>query len=470
MTRCMDVVRDGVRQLAALAVDCKQPRRVLLAGVVCALAALALSAPLLKAQDRQGRDTGLWAATWGSAPAGPPPASELLTLENQTLRLIVHTSTGGTQVRIRLSNELGSAPLHIGAARVALGLSGAATRPGTDRALTFGGRRTITIPPGAPALSDPVALDVPALSDLAVSLYLPARTSATTVHPLAYQSSYVSTAGDFTGSARMPTEHTITSWPFLTEVDMIAPVAGVSVVALGDSITDGVVTTVDANQRWPDFLARRLQTARGASGTVDGGLPELTHRLAQTRRVGVVNRGISGNRLLRGWPGTTVGDAALVRFDRDVLATAGVQYVIVLLGINDIGVPGVVEGEEPVSADELIAGYRQLIARARTRGLAIYGGTLTPFEGSFPGYYTPEKDQVRQAVNRWIRSSGEFDAVIDFERAIRDPARPTRMLPAYDSGDHLHPNDRGMEAMANAIPLDLFRPVAFPGIRQQPRE
>ena len=342
---------------------------------------------------------------------------------------------------------------------------------------------------------------MPALGDLAVSLYLPGEVQATTIHGSAFQTNYVSLPGNFTGSATLPTGRTITAWPFLTEVDVSAPGAG-AIVALGDSITDGAVTTVDANRRWPDLLALRLQTTRdsatgaagagtgtgtgtgistgtgagksastGASASAGkGGASQAAPTTASpalrvNSRLGVVNRGIGGDRLLRD-PGEQplFGRAALVRFDRDVLATSGVRHLIVLIGINDIGHPGTgtIPVTEAVTAQDLIAGYRQLIARAHAKGIPVYGATLTPFEGTiFPGYYSPEKEAVRQAVNNWIRGSDEFDAVIDFDRAVRDPANPTRMLPAYDSGDHLHPNDLGMQAMANAIPLDLFRSVAF---------
>ncbi|MES2898155.1 MAG: SGNH/GDSL hydrolase family protein [Pseudomonadota bacterium] len=432
-------------------------------GCACMASMLVLPSAQVSAQPGPDRTGERWVASWGTAPAGPPPLADQLSLDNQTVRLIVHTSIGGTRVRVRLSNELGRTPLRIGAAHLALRASGAAIVPGSDRVLTFGGRAAITIAAGAPALSDPVALTVPALSDLAVSLHLPGPTQATTVHPLAFQTNYVSGPGNFTGAAAFPAVRTITSWPFLTEVDVVTPFLGATVVALGDSITDGVVTTLDANQRWPDFLARRLQSSRTNFDAPDGDAAEA--QLIAPRQIGVVNRGISGNRLLRDFEGSTVGSAALARFDRDVLATAGVEYVIVLLGINDIGVGGLLPGEEVVSADDLIAGYRQLIARAHIRGLAIFGATLTPFEGSFPGYYTPEKERIRQAVNTWIRTSDEFDAVIDFDRAIRDPARPARMLPAFDSGDHLHPNDLGMEALGNAVPLELFRPYRLSRIR-----
>ncbi|MGZ5199835.1 MAG: SGNH/GDSL hydrolase family protein [Telluria sp.] len=431
-------------------------RRFLAAGAL-ALAGLSLQLPAVA--QAAGWSNEHWVGTWGAAPAGLPLQAQLLTFNDQTLRLIVHTSIGGSRVRVRVSNELGTKPLRIGSAHIARRQTGAVTVPGTDRVLTFGGAESVTIPPGAPVLSDPVELDVPALSDLAVSMYLPGRVEANTIHATAFQTNYVSLPGNFTGSAALPTDHTITSWPFLTEVDVDAP-GSAAIVALGNSITDGSNTTVDTNHRWPDLLALRLQTTRDLARETRAGHAAL---VGINGRLGVVNRGIGGNRLLRD-PGEQplFGKAALARFDRDVIATAGAQYLIVLIGINDIGHPGTgtIPISESVTPQDLIAGYRQLIARAHEKGIPVYCGTLTPFEGTiFPGYYTPEKEAVREAVNDWIRSSDEFDAVIDFERAVRDPAHPTRMLAAYDSGDHLHPNDLGMQAMANAIPLELFRSV-----------
>jgi lysophospholipase L1-like esterase len=386
--------------------------------------------------------TERWIGTWGAGPGGPPLPANTQTFTDQTLRQIVHTSVGGNRVRVRLSNELGTTPLRIGAAHVALRASGADIQAGTDRVLTFSGNTSITIPPGAPVLSDPVDLNVPALSDLAISLYLPGTASGTTVHGTASQTNYVSLTGDFTGAASLPTQRTTLSWFFLTEVDVEGgqSAGGAAIVTLGDSITDGTRSTPDTNNRWPDWLARRLQTVQDPIQGIN-------------TRLGVVNRGISGNRLISNPPeGSLAGRNALERFDRDVLATAGVRFMTVLIGINDIGNS---PNATPIAAEELIAGYRQLIARAHAKGIAVYGATLTPFEGA--GYYSPEKEQVRQAINNWIRSSDEFDAVIDFDRVTRDPSHPTRLLPAYDSGDHLHPNDLGYQAMGNAVPLELFR-------------
>jgi lysophospholipase L1-like esterase len=398
------------------------------------LAAVAFALPLHAA----ALDAGHWIGTWGAGAGGPPLAGHGQSFSKQTLRLIVHTSVQGRRVRIRLSNEMGSTPLTIGAAHVALRASGADIAAGSDRVLTFSGKPSITIPPGAPALSDPVDLDVPGQSDLAISVYLPGTTTVTTLHSGAYQTSYVSGPGDFSAAASLPTQAQLGSWPFLTEVDVEGE--GAAIVAFGDSITDGFHSSANSNSRWPDFLERRLHAANAAN--TGGGEP------------GVVNRGISGNRLLSNPPpGSSAGRAALERFDRDVLATAGVRYMTVMLGINDIGHSSD-DSPLPGGANDLIAGYRQLIARAHEHGIAVYGATLTPFEGA--KYFSPEKEQMREALNDWIRNSGELDGVIDFDKVTRDPARPLRFLPAYDSGDHLHPNDAGYQAMGNAVPLAWF--------------
>ncbi|CAN7298715.1 SGNH/GDSL hydrolase family protein [Massilia sp. LjRoot122] len=413
------------------------PRRRLLLGSAMLAAAIALTSHPAGAQ---AWTTEHWTATWGTAPAGPPPESGLQVFRDQTLRLIVHTSIGGNRVRIRVSNEIGTVPLRIGAARIGLRAGGSDVAPGTDRALSFGGRHSVTIPPGAPVLSDPVELNIPPLSSLAVSLYLPGTVPATTVHALAHQTNYVSLPGDFTAAPVLPVQRTIALWPFLTGVEVDA--AGPAIVILGDSITDGTRSTPDTNKRWPDWLARRLQNVRDPAQGFNA-------------RPAVVNRGIDGNRLLSSAPNPLSGRSALERFERDVLATPGVRYLTVLIGINDIGNSS---AASPVTLDDLVAGYRQLIARAHTKGISVIGATLLPFEGA--GSYSPSREQLRQAVNAWIRNHDEFDAVIDFDRVTRDPARPSRLLPAYDSGDHLHPNDLGYEAMANEVPLSLFRSAA----------
>ncbi|TQK10389.1 SGNH/GDSL hydrolase family protein [Herbaspirillum sp. SJZ107] len=418
-----------------------------------ALAAAPFAGPAV-AQDRSG---DLWAAdrwvgTWGASPTGaaisPQPAPRELT--NQTLRQIVHTSIGGNRVRVCFSNEFGTTPLTIGAAHVARRTAGSSIDPATGRVLTFGGQPSIVIPPGAPALSDPVDLDLPPLVDLAISIYLPQPATATTLHGSAFQTNYI-VAGNAAGAPTLADASTTTSWHFLSGVSVWTSRAG-AIVTLGDSITDGAVTTVDANRRWPDILSLRLR------------------QYDRLFRLGVVNAGIGGNRLLN--PGNaTIGDfqgigplfgqAALARFDRDVLAQPGVEAVIVLLGVNDLGQPvSISPASEEVSEPALLQGYRQLIARAREKSLNIYGATITPFgDTTIAGYFTPAREAIRQAVNNWIRSSGEWDGVIDFDAAVRDPANPARMLPAYDSGDHLHPNDAGMVAMGQSIPLRMLTDI-----------
>ncbi|MDY0977372.1 SGNH/GDSL hydrolase family protein [Massilia sp. CFBP9012] len=405
-------------------------RRLLLASAMLAAAITLVGQPAVA----QAWDNSHWTANWGAAPAGPPPDASLYAFNNQTLRLIVQSSVGGNRVRIRLSNELGSTPLRIGAARIGLRAQGSDLAPGTDRALTFGGRAGVTIPAGAPALSDPVELNLPPLASVAVSLYLPGAVPAATVHVQARQTGYVSPSGDHTASASLPVQRTITAWPFLTALE----VDGVNgaIVVLGDALTDGTRSTMDANRRWTDVLVRRLQTGRDAAA-----------------RPAVINRGIASNRLLGDDPAKPLaGRSALARFERDVLATSGVRQLVLMIGIEDIGHSS---AANPVTLDDLVAGYRQLIARARAARIAVIGGTLAPFEGA--ALHSDEKETLRQAVNAWIRSSGEFDAVFDADRVLRDPARPSRLLPAYDSGYHLHPNDRGYQALGEAMPLTLPR-------------
>ena len=314
----------------------------------------------------------------------------------------------------------------------------------------------MAVPPGAPLLSDPVALQVPAASDLVVSVYLPGRTAAGTIHSSAFQEGWVA-AGDVTARPSVQPVSVIEAWYFLSGVAVGVGIPGRDdgcVVTLGDSITDGADTTVNANRRWPDFLARRLRAT--------GGL----------ERLGVANAGIAGNRLLHDpnpSPGSgyediaeLFGQCALRRFDRDVGAQPGARYVIVLLGANDLGHPGTVApASEEVSAADVIGAHRQLIARARARGLRILGGTILPFGNDTFGFSRPEREAARLAVNAWIRTGGEFDAVADFDAALRDPDRPERLLAAYDSGDHLHPNDAGAGALADAVPLEFFQTLTF---------
>ena len=397
--------------------------------------------------DGRPRDkTFHWVATWAASPspASPDPAQmrrRKMEFNDQTVREIVHITLGGAQFRVRLSNAFGAQALAIGAAHLAIREQGAAIMAGSDRALTFGGRPAVSIPPGALVLSDPVDLKAPASADLAMSLYLAAGpTIASTLHYSAQQTSYVG-AGDLCAAPRMPADSPVTSWPFLTGVDVMAPKAGAAIVTFGDSITDGSRSTADTNRRWPNILANRL-------------LAERKNHLA------VINAGIGGNRILHdgaGANGPQYGPSALARFERDVLAQPGVEYVIVLEGVNDIGHPGgAAPMSEDVSAQDMIAGLRQLIERAHERGLKIFCATIMPFTAAPLTASSSPKEDKRQAVNQWIRGRNDFDGVIDFDKTVRDPVQPVQFLAAYDSGDHLHPNDAGHKAMGEAVELSLF--------------
>jgi lysophospholipase L1-like esterase len=362
-----------------------------------------------------------------------------MSFSNQTLRLIVHTSIGGSKARVRFTNEMGSSALRIGAASIGLRGSGASLVAGSVRNLTFGGRSFATIPAGAPLVSDPVDLAVPALADLAISIWLPDSVQGSTVHDMAVQAGYVSPAGNYAATPALPLQQTISCWPFLAEVDVLPDAGARAIVTLGDSITDGARSSGNLNRRWPDWLARRLQQE-----SVPGSPP-----------VAVVNRGITGNCMLTDFSNALIaGHDCLERFDRDVLATTGAGWLFALIGINDIVYS---PSANTISADELAAGYQQLIARANLAGLRAIGATLTPFGGQ--AYYTPAREAARQQINAWIRGSGAWDGVVDFDLALRDPAQTNRLNPAYDSGDHLHPNDAGYQAMAQAVPLNLFTAI-----------
>jgi lysophospholipase L1-like esterase len=388
--------------------------------------------------------TERWVGTWAASPSRPMGENEMfpsqrLEFNDQTLRQIAHTSVGGDQVRVRLANTFGDVPLVIGATRLALRDADARIDPATDCEITFSGSPFITVPAGALALSDSVELALPDLSDVAVSVYLPELTSSSTVHGFACQTNFVSPAGDFTTEPDMPVDTTAQAWFFLSGIDVAASESTGVVVALGDSLTDGVFSTPDTNQRWPDLLAARFADAdQGA--------------------MGVLNQGIGGNRILHDSPPDFgFGESALARLDRDVLAQAGVNHLIVWEGINDILLPATFgDPSEFVSADEIIAGLRQIVERAHERGIVVFGATLTPFLGS-EMFFTVENETRRQAINTWIRDGGAFDAVLDFDAVVRDPDDPTRILPAYDGGDHLHFNDTGFHAIADSIDLDLFR-------------
>ena len=421
---------------------------------------IALAGPAASKPSANEREH--WIGTWATAAQRPVP-SHPDTFRNQTLRLIVRTSAGGARVRVRISNAFGDQPLRIGAAHVARRAAGRRHRSEVrPQSSLSAARRPRRSPRTRWSVSDPVDFDVPALSDLAISLFLPDTTVATTAHALAKQTSYVSPeTGDATAAADLPVEKTITTWPFLTGVDVAASARGAAIVAFGSSLTDGDGSTKDTNHRWPDVLAERLQKADPKA------------------EIGVLNEGIIGNRLLRdiesprqaGGPfgdvfqklGPALGQSGLARFERDVLDQPGVKYVILALGVNDILFPGTFIPAErrrhrrerhrrqpasrrarPRERESGSSGRRSRPSRTRrSRNPTIY-------------FFTPEKEAVRQKVNAWYSAAVEFDGVIDFDEAVRDPSRPARLLPAYDSGDHVHPNDAGYIATGNAIPLALF--------------
>jgi lysophospholipase L1-like esterase len=388
-----------------------------------------------------------WVQTWGAAPLppsaamGPLPATPAFA--NQTIRQVVRVSVGGPRIRVRLSNEYGAKPLAVGAVRVALADEKGNIQPGTERPVLFSGKPAVTVPAGSPYLSDAIDLPVSALSSLSISLFVPEDTGPCTCHATGMQNAFVSEAGDFTGKAFTPAR-TMQFRAFLSGVEVETARAGRAVVILGDSISDGVGSTVDANKRWPDLLANRLN-AKGASGW------------------GVVNMGISGNRVL----GDGAGVSALARFDRDVLSTPGVKAVVLFEGVNDLGISyGRFEGPlaelfkslatgSKATAEAMIGGYRQLIARAHAKGIKVIAATITPYGGAM--YFSEEGEAVRQAINTWIRTSGEVDGVLDFDAVIRDPNKPSRMKDGFHSGDFLHGSDAGYAAMAASVDLSLFK-------------
>jgi lysophospholipase L1-like esterase len=374
-------------------------------------------------------DTQEWTGTWAASSSGYTTVGPWT---DRTLRLVVHASVGGSRVRIRLDNTFAATPMRIGSATVAVQAEGAAPR-GVPVPLSFGGAAGTEIPAGAQAFSDPVGFDVPADANLLVSFHLPGTVTAAPVHRLAMQTSYVSEPGDHArdGSAAAYTS-TITSWPLLTGVDVDGGPG--SVVLLGDSITDGEKSTPDANRRWPDMLAARLR------------------QQSEVPRYGVLNHGISANRVVTDrYPGDgistdTGGVSALHRLDRDVLAQTSARTVVVFQGVNDV--------RWGAGADQVIAGLREIAAQGHARGLRVLAATIAPCEGE--ARCTAAADAERSAVNAWIRSAAEFDGVFDFDAVLRDPAHPARMLPAYDSGDHLHPGDAGLAALAQSVDLKLL--------------
>ncbi|HXS05356.1 MAG TPA: SGNH/GDSL hydrolase family protein [Rhizomicrobium sp.] len=387
-----------------------------------------------------------WITSWAATPA-PRWGSEVPaaygvpeTLDGVTIRQVARLSVGGGKVRVVLSNEYGSLPMTIGAGSVAqAGANGALAGPAAR--LTWGGKGSVVVPPGAPVVSDPLDMTVAPLSSLAVSIYLPGKTALTSVHWDGAQTGYISGSGDFTSSASFQAASTLKQRLFLSGIQVDAKPASKAVVFFGDSITDGACSTADANGRWPDHIAERLQ--RGGHG-----------------EIAVVNEAFSGDRVLVNGMGVN----ALARLNQDVLSQPRLSTVVLMMGINDIGWPGdkaITPADKEPTADDIIVGYQQIIDRVHARGARIVGATLTPFADTnvgtpTEGYYTPEKEKIRRTVNQWIRTSGRFDGVIDFDKLMEDPASPGHMRAAYDCGDHLHPNDAGYSAMAAGVDLGLL--------------
>jgi lysophospholipase L1-like esterase len=401
--------------------------------------ALTVLAPHAISQANSSAST--WVATWGSSQQLPEPQNALAPadLTDATLRQIVHLSAGGSALRVHLSNAFGTEPLHITSAHIAKPLAPdtSAIDPSTDRALTFSGAPDVIIPAGAEFVSDPIALAVPALSDLAISIHIDAPPARETSHPGSRSTSWY-VHGDTVSAPTFTNPSKVDHWFQLSEVDVQTTPGAATIVTLGDSITDGHAATTNADNRWPDILAAHLQHTPGM------------------QTIGVSNQGIGGNHLLT----DGLGPNALARFDRDVLAPAGVHWVIVLEGVNDLG--GLTR-EAEVSPEKhaalvqrILAAYQQIITRAHAHQLRVYGATITPYTGSDYYHPGPLSEADRQTINTWIRTPNHFDAVIDFDAIVRDPAHPDRLLPAYDCGDHLHPSPAGYKAMGDSIPLTLF--------------
>ncbi|MBE3024003.1 SGNH/GDSL hydrolase family protein [Janthinobacterium sp. GW458P] len=417
-----------------------------------ALLALALNTSAAQAAEPAPASVSTWLASWTASPQAVWgdgflfPSNVPAVLHGQTVRQVARISVGGPRVRIVLSNAYGKVPLRIGAATVALAASASAIEAGSLRTLTFAGQPSASIAPGAPLVSDPVDLSVPDLARLTVSVHLPQPSPTATFHWDGRETAWIAPQ-DQTRAVSIDEAQTgvqtTTARILLSAIEVAAAPGAQAVAILGDSITDGASASLGMDARWPDFLAERL----------------APHGVA------VINAGISGGRLLS----DGMGENALARFERDVLAQPGVRTVVVLLGINDISWPGTAfapQAQRP-TLEELRAGYAQLVAQARSRGVRVIGATVTPFAGALPGtplsnYYQKEKDALRQQLNAWIRGSGLFDAVLDFDAWARDPAYPLRLLPAYDSGDHLHPGDAGNRALAEAIDVPLLLPARQP--------
>jgi lysophospholipase L1-like esterase len=402
---------------------------------------LAITLLLLPAAAGIGNAQTRWVGSWAASEqlVEPQDAIPADASRDVTIRQIVHLSLGGVELRLHLSNRFGGVPLHFTAVHIANAVSSDSPRivSGTDKALAFSGRPDVIVPAGADYVSDPVEFPVAALSDLAITIQIDVLPEQQTGHPGSRATSYV-THGDIVSAPNLPRAAALKHWYFIAGVDVSASARAAAIVVLGDSITDGHGSPVNANNRWPDFLAKRFETS------------------SATRSLAVLNQGLGGNRLLL----DRVGPNAAARLDHDVLAQAGVRYLIVLEGINDIGML-TRDGEVPQSEHDalvhrVLVAYQQIITKGHTHGMEVVGATLLPFVGSEFYHPGPASEADRQAINQWIRTPGHFDAVIDFDKLMRDPEHPDRLLPAFDSGDHLHPSPAGYAAMADAVPLSLF--------------
>src|SRR5215472_12455827 len=402
----------------------------------------------------EGQGQKHWVGSWATSQQLVEPANALRRedLCDATLRQIVHLSLGGREVRLRLSNRFGATTLHLTWVHFAKPRSAASPKimPASDKAITFSGSPEVKIPPHAAYLSDPLSFSVAPLTDVAITVHVDDGPDDQTGHPGSRATSYVA-HGNLVSADDLPNAKTAEHWYFIAGIDVVAPVDATAVVVLGDSITDGHGATTNGNDRWTDILAQRLQGQ------------------AETRNVAVLNHGIGGNHILT----DGLGPNALSRVDHDVIAQPGVHYLIVLEGINDLGLlarsgGAVLPAEHEALVRRLAAAYEQIITRAHTADIKVVGATLLPFVGSNYYHPGPANEADRQAVNKWIRTSGEFDVVLDFDRLMRDPEHPERLLPAFDCGDHLHPSPSGYAAMGQAVPLSLFLPAASPPITERP--
>ena len=428
-------------------------RAVICLGMIClgviSLGAGSVGVISLAVPVRRSPAAQVWVATWGASQQTPETGNALPAddLRDATVRQIFRLSVGGQSLRVHVSNAFGTETLHFTSVHIArpvstslegsLVTSSAAINPATDKALTFGGTGDVAVPPGAEFVSDAIEYPVSALSDLAVTFHLEAPPVGQTSHPGSRATSYF-VHGDFVAALNLIDAKHADHWYQISEIDVLAGPGAASLVVLGDSITDGHGATTNGNDRWTDVLAARLQAS------------------SKTRSVGVSNQGIGGNHLLT----DSLGPNALARFDRDVLAPAGVRWLVVFEGVNDLG--GVArEGEvspaeHAARVQRVLAAYEQIVQRAHAHGLRVIGATITPYVGSDYYHPGPLSEADRQAVNQWIRSAGHFDAVLDFDSVVRDPQHPDRLLPSYDCGDHLHPSPAGYRAMGESIPLSLF--------------